>query len=124
MQSKHRKRPGTRRVVLAAIAVLNCLIGAALYATSLALAAGEPAEVTMDNFIFTPGELKVRRGTTVKFVNHDDIPHNVVDAALKLFRSPIMDTDESFSFTFSEAGTFDYFCALHPQMKARIIVTE
>jgi plastocyanin len=60
-------------------------------------------------------------GTTVKFVNHDDIPHTVVDKN-KGFRSKALDTDDSFSFTFANAGTYDYFCGLHPHMTGKIIV--
>jgi plastocyanin len=77
--------------------------------------------VTIDNFTFTPPELKVAVGTTVKWVNHDDIPHLVVNKD-KAFRSKALDTDDSFSYTFASAGTFDYFCGLHPHMVGKVIV--
>ena len=77
--------------------------------------------VTIDNFTFTPPELTVAVGTTVKWVNHDDIPHLVVNKD-KAFRSKALDTGDSFSYTFASAGTFDYFCALHPHMVGKIIV--
>jgi plastocyanin len=77
--------------------------------------------VTIDNFSFGPGELTVAVGTTVKFVNHDDIPHNVVEKN-KAFRSKPLDTDDSYSYTFASAGTFDYFCGLHPKMVGKIVV--
>jgi amicyanin len=86
-----------------------------------AIAAQEPNEVTIDNFTFGPPELTVAVGTTVKWVNHDDIPHNVVNKD-KVFRSKALDTDDSYSFTFASAGTFDYFCGLHPHMQGKIIV--
>jgi amicyanin len=86
-----------------------------------AIAAQEPNEVTIDNFTFGPQELTVAVGTTVKWVNHDDIPHNVVNKD-KVFRSKALDTDDSYSFTFASAGTFDYFCGLHPHMQGKIIV--
>lgn len=60
-------------------------------------------------------------GTTVKFVNHDDIPHTVVETN-KVFRSKALDTDDSYSYTFATAGSFDYFCSLHPHMVGKIIV--
>ncbi len=53
--------------------------------------------------------------------NHDDIPHSVVEKN-KLFRSKALDTDDSYSFTFTQAGTYDYFCGLHPHMVGKIIV--
>ena len=78
-------------------------------------------EITMDNFTFTPKELTVAVGTTVKWVNHDDIPHTVVEKKTT-FRSKALDTDDSYSFTFTSAGTFDYFCGLHPHMVGQVIV--
>ena len=86
-----------------------------------AVAAQEENVVTIDNFTFTAPELTIAAGTTVKWVNHDDIPHNVVNKD-KLFRSKALDTDDSYSFTFASAGTFDYFCGLHPKMLGKIIV--
>ena len=86
-----------------------------------AIAAQEENVVTIDNFTFTAPELTVAVGTTVKWINHDDIPHTVVDKN-KAFRSKALDTDDAYSFTFASAGTFDYFCGLHPQMVGKIIV--
>ena len=103
-----------------AVAMLLGPIAGALMAYG-ALAAQEPNEVVIDNFTFGPQDLTVAAGTTVKWVNHDDIPHSVVDGN-KVFRSKALDTDDSFSFTFASAGTFDYFCGLHPHMQGKIIV--
>ena len=86
-----------------------------------ALAAQEPDEVVIDNFTFGPHDLTVAVGTTVKWVNHDDIPHSVVENN-KAFRSKALDTDDSYSFTFASAGIYDYFCGLHPHMQGKIIV--
>jgi plastocyanin len=86
------------------------------------VAAQETANViTIDNFTFSPKELTVAVGTTVKWVNHDDIPHTVVEKKTT-FRSKALDTDDSYSFTFASAGTFDYFCGLHPHMVGTVIV--
>jgi plastocyanin len=78
-------------------------------------------EITIDNFTFTPKELTVAVGTKVKWVNHDDIPHTIVEKKTT-FRSKALDTDDSYSFTFTSAGTFDYFCGLHPHMVGQVIV--
>ena len=78
-------------------------------------------EITIDNFTFTPKELTVPVGTTVKWLNHDDIPHTIVEKKTT-FRSKALDTDDSYSFTFTSAGTFDYFCGLHPYMVGQVIV--
>jgi plastocyanin len=77
--------------------------------------------VTIDNFTFGPKEVTVAVGTTVKWVNHDDIPHTVVEKNTS-FRSKALDTDDSYSYTFASAGSFDYFCGLHPHMVGKIIV--
>jgi amicyanin len=108
--------PG-RAVVVAML--FGPLVGALL--AFGAVAAEDANSVTIDNFSFTAPELTVAVGTTVKWVNHDDIPHNVV-ATNKAFRSKPLDTDDSYSFTFASAGTYDYFCGLHPKMQGKIIV--
>ncbi len=77
--------------------------------------------VRIDNFTFTPQELTVAPGTTVTWVNGDDIPHTVA-ATNKAFRSKVMDTEQQFSFTFTAPGTYEYFCSLHPHMKGKVIV--
>jgi plastocyanin len=85
--------------------------------------AGPPpaAVVRIANFTFTPPVLAVRPGTTVTWINDDDIPHTVV-ANDKSFRSPVLDTGDRFSFTFAKAGQFGYFCSLHPHMTGKIAV--
>jgi plastocyanin len=79
------------------------------------------AEVRIDNFSFGPATLTVPVGTSVTWINRDDIPHTVVstDGA---FKSKVLDTDEKFSFTFSKAGTYPYFCSIHPKMTGKVIV--
>jgi plastocyanin len=119
---KHRRIAAARftpgRALTAAI-LLGPIVGALLAFGTVA--AQEANVVVIDNFTFTPPELTVAVGTTVKWVNHDDIPHSVVDKN-KAFRSKALDTNDSFSFTFAGAGSFDYFCGLHPHMVGKIIV--
>ena len=89
-------------------------------------ALADDATVKIDNFFFQPDALTVSPGTKVTWTNEDDIPHLVVEVPSKngdpLFRSPALDTDDSFSFTFAEPGEYDFFCALHPHMVGKIIV--
>jgi plastocyanin len=102
--------------------LLGPVVGAMVaFGTVAAEDAKDSNVVTIDNFSFAPGDLTVAVGTTVKFVNHDDIPHNIVNKD-KVFRSKPLDTDDSYSYTFASAGTFDYFCGLHPKMVGKIIV--
>ena len=74
------------------------------------------------NFTFDPPTLTVKAGTTVTWINADDIPHLVSEKDGK-FRSSALDTNDKFSQTFSTAGTVEYFCAIHPHMTGKIVVT-
>nr|WP_245884298.1 cupredoxin family copper-binding protein [Hartmannibacter diazotrophicus] len=96
-------------------------------ALALGIAAGaqataaETASVSIENFTFSPAELTVTAGTTVTFTNHDDIPHTVV-ATDNSFKSKPLDTDDTYTITFKDQGSFDYFCSLHPHMTGKVIV--
>lgn len=118
-----------RSLVLAFIAglVLTGLglvrAGQTLHAESASMNKQQEAgpEVKIDNFSFTPTNLTVPAGTKVTWTNHDDVPHTVVSTDQK-FKSKALDTDESFSNTFNEPGTYEYFCSLHPKMVAKVTV--
>ncbi|MCA1653083.1 MAG: cupredoxin family copper-binding protein [Sphingomicrobium sp.] len=77
--------------------------------------------VRIENFTFAQPVMTVKRGTTVTWVNGDDIPHTVTAKNLA-FKSKVLDTGDRFSFTFAKAGQFDYFCSLHPHMAGKIVV--
>jgi plastocyanin len=98
---------------LAIVAAISLWLGGAH-------AYAEDTSVSIDNFTFQPAELTVKVGTTVTWTNHDDIPHTVVSAGK--FRSKTMDTDDHYSFTFTAAGDYKYFCSLHPHMTGTIKV--
>jgi len=80
-----------------------------------------PNQVVIENFSFVPATLTVKAGTKVTWVNRDDVPHTATETD-KRFNSKTLDTDDQFDFTFSEPGTYNYFCALHPKMTGQIIV--
>jgi plastocyanin len=77
--------------------------------------------VTIDNFTFAPQSLVVPVGTTVTWINRDDIPHTIKGTESPI-KSSALDTDDKFSFTFTEAGEFPYFCGIHPHMTGMIVV--
>ena len=82
-----------------------------------------PVQIRIDNFTFEPAEVKIPVGTKVTWTNHDDVPHTATSTARpRQFDSGTLDTDEQFSYVFTAPGTYDYFCALHKHMTARIIV--
>ena len=82
---------------------------------------GGTTTVKIDNFSFTPMTIEVARGATVTWVNKDDIPHVVASTDNK-FKSRAIDTDGTYTFTFAEAGTYEYFCSVHPKMTGKIVV--
>ena len=103
-------------VTALAVAVLSAAI-----AFPAASAQAADTEVKIDNFAFAPQRITVKAGTTVTWINDDDIPHTVASSS-KLFKSKALDTEDKFSFTFTTPGTYEYFCSLHPHMTGAIVV--
>src|SRR3954464_10183693 len=99
-----------------ALALAASLVGAhrimpAAEATPVATAASEGAEaaISIDNFTFAPPVLTVAAGTRVVWTNRDDIPHAIAGTEdPRTLRSPPLDTNDAFSFTFVP-GTYHYF---------------
>jgi plastocyanin len=100
-------------------AVGSVLAGGVLFARAQTAAA---AAVGIDNFTFNPQAVTVKAGTTVTWTNKDDIPHGIAATNNAFKRSPALDTDDSFSFTFTTPGTYQYFCYIHPHMTGTIVV--
>ena|SRR6266576_3667207 len=78
-------------------------------------------EVKIDNFVFGPQTLTVPVGATVTWTNKDDIPHTTVSTD-GVFKSKVMDTEDKFSYTFDKAGTYSYYCTIHPKMTGKVVV--
>ena|SRR5580698_8540663 len=103
--------------------VLGAVIGTGLAGSVLvARAQTAAATVSIDNFTFNPQKLTVKAGTTVTWTNKDDIPHGIAATENAFKRSAAMDTDGTYSFTFTTAGTYQYFCYIHPHMTGTIVV--
>jgi plastocyanin len=103
---------------LAAGAALGVMLGTST------VAAGPPAaepRIEITKHSFSLPTVSVPAGATVTWVNHDDDVHTVVSTTA-LFRSPGLDTDDSYSYRFTTPGTYEYFCTLHPLMVGKIIV--
>jgi plastocyanin len=84
-------------------------------------AAASPTEVRVDNFTFGPATLTVPVNSTVTWVNKDDLPH-VIASDDGVFKSKALDTDDKYSYTFTKAGTYPYYCSIHPKMLGKIVV--
>jgi plastocyanin len=105
------------RQLVAALALTAALLGGA------PAQAAEVVEIDIDGFAFMTPDLKIAAGTQVNWVNKDEEPHTVVSVGAEhLFKSPALDTGDSFSFVFDTPGTYQYFCSVHPHMTGTITV--
>jgi plastocyanin len=70
---------------------------------------------------YMPDSVTVSVGTTVKWTNNDNVAHNVTSQN-NLFFSPTMDPGATYTYTFQSAGSFPYYCTIHPLMTGTITV--
>jgi plastocyanin len=120
LRSLDRRNAGLRKLNVRNLGLALLMAAALLSPLGSGRAQANEIKVSLDNFTFAPNEVKVKVGDTVTWTNHDDIPHTVVSAGK--FRSKTMDTDGTFSFTFTSTGDYKYFCSLHPHMTGMIKV--
>jgi plastocyanin len=92
-------------------------------AISFPVVSAQPKDTKLeiDNYAFLPGRITVKAGATVTWTNEDDAPHTVASSS-KMFKSKALDTTDSFSFTFTTPGVYEYFCSLHPYMTGTVVV--
>ena len=88
---------------------------------SIPVEAGK-TEIVIADFSFSPKTFTVPAGATVTWTNHDQVPHVVTSADNQFKKSPVLRTGQRFSNTFATAGTYSYFCSIHPRMTGKIIV--
>ena len=114
-----------KRVYVAMLTIAMPLMVALVLISSPTRAKSEetksPAQIKIDNFTFGPETLTIPVNSTVTWVNKDDIPH-VIASNDGLFKSKALDTDDKFSFTFTKAGTYAYYCSIHPKMTGKVVV--
>jgi plastocyanin len=70
---------------------------------------------------FNPKLISVTAGTTITWTNKDAIAHTVTSSTA-LFNSGSIGANATFSFKFATAGSFSYYCAIHPSMTASVTV--
>ena len=83
--------------------------------------------VTISNFDFSPGILTVAANTMVTWTNNDSVEHNVTedaDSSAPGFESQNLAQGQSYSYTFTKPGTYNYHCSIHPSMKGTVVVTQ
>ncbi len=82
------------------------------------------ASVTIPEFEFSPATLKVKKGTTVTWINQHGVKHTVTADGAQGPKSGLLAKGESTSYTFNSVGSFPYRCEPHPFMKGSVEVTE
>lgn len=84
----------------------------------------QPADFTVKirNFKFEPENLAIAVGKTVQFINVDEEPHTATSTD-GTFNSKALDTDQTWNYTATKAGTYPYLCSVHPFMKGTLTVT-
>ena len=86
-------------------------------------AAPVAVRVNIFNYKFDPETVTVPVGATVTWTNKDEIPHTVASSDKSFKGSGGLDTDDSYSYTFTKPGKYSYYCTLHPFMKGKVVVT-
>src|SRR5213594_2725846 len=89
--------------------------------SAAAVVAGARPDVRIAGFAFGPSTVSVDAGKPVTWVNGDESPHQITVVSTKA-RSPILTKGQSTAMTFPAAGTYDYICGLHPNMKGSVDV--
>ncbi|MFZ0815760.1 MAG: cupredoxin family copper-binding protein [Candidatus Sulfotelmatobacter sp.] len=120
-----RKNVWVASLALPVMIAILLLVGSPSITATAAPENNQPAAaasaVKIDNFSFGPQTITVPVGATVTWTNRDDIPHTAVSTD-GVFKSKVMDTDEKFSYTFTKAGTYAYYCTIHPKMTGQVVV--
>jgi len=80
----------------------------------------------VEDICYIPSSIIVEKGKSITWVNEDSSFHSVTSGfygePTGLFDSGYLDPYQSYTLSFDEFGTYDYFCTLHPWMKAQVIV--
>ena len=79
--------------------------------------------IAINQFAFAPGNVAVKVGTTITWTNSDPDPHTVTSNGGGSLKSPTLNTGESYRYTFTQPGHYDYLCSIHPFMTATVEVT-
>jgi plastocyanin len=94
--------------------------------TSTGVNGGGTAQVVMKNISFQPSQITVATGTTVTWTNEDSVAHTVTSGTrgnpTGLFDSGDIAGGGTFSYTFDQPGTYDYYCRIHQGMNGQVIV--
>jgi len=91
-------------------------------ATGDATAIADATMVDIKNLAYAPASVEIPVGATVTWTNDDTVPHTATAKDRKALQSGTLNPGDSYSQTFDQPGTFDYFCEFHANMKGTIVV--
>lgn len=78
--------------------------------------------VNIKDYLYLPSVLTIKPGTKVTWINNDSVAHTVTSETGNILNSAPLQTGQSFNYTFNESGKYNYYCTLHPEMKATVVV--
>lgn len=113
--------PALLVALLSAMVISACGYGSSGGGGGVTTVTGSAGEVQMKNRAFSPADISVAPGTTITWKNNDSTAHTVT-ASGGAFDSGRLESGQEFGFTFSEPGTYEYACTIHPSMKAEVTV--
>ena len=109
------------RIIAASASVLLVAAGGLLLTGGVSGA--ETVPVDTKGYAYAPGDVTVAAGDTVTWTNSDSAPHTVTSTGSGPLDSPNMQKGDTWSFTFTQAGSYPYYCKVHPDMKGTVTVT-
>ena len=83
---------------------------------------GDVIDIAIKDFAFSPAEIRIKKGIAIRWKNYDSAPHDVTSTIGKELASATLQNNDEYQHAFNEIGTFEYYCSIHPRMKAKVIV--
>jgi amicyanin len=107
-----------------AVVALTVLVSGCTQSNESPNTGGNQAEnsVNIRNFAFSPSQINIKVGDTITWTNSDTAPHTVTSDSGSELDSPTISVGQTYSHTFANTGTFDYYCTIHPSMKGKVVV--
>jgi len=121
-------------IIAVVLCVFSALVGGLSISNALVYAQGASVSIvpnasTMGNKAYSPNPAELKAGESVTWTNDDSQIHTATSGAVgaedsgKVFDSGILSPKATFDFKFDQAGEYDYYCTLHPQMLGKVSVS-
>jgi len=111
-------------VLLFGLIFLNLLLLGRAGEISPASAGAKENRIEIKDFAFSPQAITVRSGEKITWINRDEEPHTIVSVEKQFKKSSALDTDQEFTVIAGAAGTYTYYCSVHPKMTGTIVVEK